>query len=135
MAGDDTPLGFTAFGAFLCFATLMATLAAFLLLCPGTPLDRLWTLNPRAHRDLASLGPWISVAFLFLAALAAYTALLWFRRRRAAWRVAVVGMVVQCLGDAANLLTGDTFRGGFGLAIASLLLFFLLRPRVRSAFQ
>lgn len=130
----QAPTGLTAFGVFLCFAASMALLAAFLLAFPGTSLDRLWALNPRAHRQLGSLGPWIAGAFLFLAALLAYTAAHWFRRRVLGWRLAVVIIAAQWFSDAASTLRGD-FRSIAGLVIASLLLFFLLSHRVKSAFH
>jgi hypothetical protein len=113
----------------------MAVLAAFLLLFPGTPLDRLWALNPRAQRDLTSLGSWIGFAFLFLAALGVYTARLWFQRRLLGWRLSVAIIATQILGDAINIVRGDLWRGSAGLLIASLLLLCLLRRSVRASFH
>jgi len=126
--------GLIAFGAFLYFAAFMAALAAFLLLFPGTSLDRLWALNPRAHTDLAALGKWVAVAFLFLSALAVYTAILWFHRRRRAWRIAVVILSVEVFGNIINFYRGDRLRGLVGFCIAFLLLAYLLSRRVRDAF-
>ena len=40
------PRGFTAIGVFLFFGAVMATFTATTLLRRGTPLDRLWALNP-----------------------------------------------------------------------------------------
>ena len=127
--------GLSAFGVFLCFAALMAALAAFLLLVPGTPLDRLWAINPRAQHDLSSLGRWVAVAFVFLSALLVYTAVLWFRRRVLGYRVAVAIMAFQVCGDLVNLLRGDIIRGAAGLAIAAALLGYLLNGGVKSAFR
>jgi hypothetical protein len=50
------PRGFTAIGFFLFFGAVMATFAATTLLWRGTPLDRLWALNPTAYNRLAPLG-------------------------------------------------------------------------------
>jgi hypothetical protein len=41
---------------------------------------------------------------------------------------------MQVLGAAINLARGDYLRGGVGLIIAGLLLFYLLRRSVRDAF-
>jgi len=41
---------------FLFFGAPMASLAGITLVCRGTALDRMWTLNPRAHNELAPLG-------------------------------------------------------------------------------
>src|SRR5262249_53022169 len=103
--------GLFAFGLFLYFAAFMAALAAFLLLFPGTPLDRLWVLNPRAHTDLAALGKWVAIAFLFLSVLAVYTAILWFHGRRRAWRIAVAALALQVVGNLIAVSHGDRLRG------------------------
>jgi hypothetical protein len=46
------PRGFTAIDVFLFFGAVMASLAATTLLRRGTPLDRLWSLNPTAYNQL-----------------------------------------------------------------------------------
>lgn len=131
----STRFGLGAFGVFLYFAACVAALAAFLLLVPGTRLDRLWAINPRAQHDLTAMGRWIAVAFLFLLALLVYTAVLWFRRRILGYRLAVAVMTFQMCGDLVNLLRGDIVRGAVGLAIAGLLLAYLLSGGVKSAFR
>jgi len=59
----------------------MALLAAATLLFSGTPLDRVWLLNPRAYRELAPFGKTAGIGFAFLASLLAMAAIGWFRRR------------------------------------------------------
>jgi len=132
----DAP-GFRLFGSFLCFATVMAALAAFLLLFPGTPLDRLWALNPHAYVQFASLGaliPWVGFGFIVLAVLGACTTRLWFQRRLLGWRLATIAIATQAIGDAVNFFRGERLAGLVGLIIASVLLAFLLSRRVKSAF-
>jgi hypothetical protein len=53
--GPKTARGFTATGIFLFFGAMMASVAATTLLWRGTPLDRLWVLNPMAYKQLAPL--------------------------------------------------------------------------------
>ena len=67
----------------------MAALAATTLLWPGTHLDRIWLLNPRAHSQLTTLGPRIGLAFLLLALALGATAIGWFEKKRWGWRLAV----------------------------------------------
>src|SRR5437660_9480527 len=59
----------------------------------------------------------------------------WFRRRLWGWRLAVGIITTQVLGDLVDFLMGDFVRGGTGFAIAGALLFYLLRPEVRAAFE
>jgi len=58
----------------------------------------------------------------------------WWRRRRWGWILAIVIIAIQLLGDLLNLLRGDVLRGAAGVLIASALLFYMTRPRVRAAF-
>ena len=51
-------------GVFLAFGATMAGLAATTLLLPGTPLDRAWTLNPTAYKQLSPLGSKVGPLFL-----------------------------------------------------------------------
>ncbi len=137
-ASSHSPVGLRLFGFFLIFATTMASLASFLLLKPGTVLDRAWALNPRAHAQFASLGaliPWVGLGFLLLAVLAACITRLWFQRRLIGWRLAVVGISLQAIGDAVNFFRGERLAGLAGFVIACVLLVLLLSRRVRSAFH
>ncbi len=126
--------GFTAIGIFLFFGAIMATLAATTLLWRGTALDRLWTLNPTAFKQLAPLGRIVGILFLVLGAALITAGIGWFRRRLWGWRVAVVIISMQVLGDVVNCVRGDWLGGATGVIVAGALLLFLLQPRIRAAF-
>ncbi len=112
----------------------MAMLAAVTLIFPGTFLDRAWELNPRAHSILSRSG-WIEgVPFLCLAFALGSAGAGWFRRLRWAWRLAVVIIALQVVGSFVNILSGQFIGGAVGLLISSALLFYLVRPQVRSVF-
>jgi hypothetical protein len=119
--------GFTAMGIFLFFGATMATLAATTLLCQGTPLDRIWWLNPIAYKQLAPLGSMVGILFLLLGMFLTAAGIGWFRRRLWRWRLAVVISSIQLLGDVVNFVRVDWLRGGTGVIIAGLFLWFLLR--------
>ena len=128
------PRGFTAIGVFLFFGAAMATLAATTLLRRGTPLDRLWALNPTAYNQLVPLGGIVVILFLTLAATLITAGIGWFLRRLWGWRLAAIIVSTQVLGDVVNCVRGDWLRGGTGVIIAGVLLLFLLQPRIRAAF-
>jgi hypothetical protein len=132
--GGPKVRGFTAIGIFLFFGAGMASLAATTMLLRGTPLDHIWALNPSAYKQLAPLGTMVGILFLLLGAALTTAALGWFRRRLWGWRLAVVIIGIQVLGDVFNCLRGDWLRGGIGVIIAGTLLLFLLRPRIRATF-
>ena len=131
--GTKTP-GFIGVGIFLFFGAIMASLAATTLLWRGTPLDRLWDLNPTAYNQLAPLAGTVGVFFLLLGAALTAAGIGWFRRRLWGWRLAVLIIATQVLGDVVNCVRGDLLRGGTGVIIAGPLLLFLLRRKIRATF-
>ena len=130
---QKTP-GFAAIGIFLFFGAVMAGLAATTLLWQGTALDRVWTLNPTAYKQLAPFGGRVGVLFLLLGAALATAGIGWFQRRRWGWRLAAAIIAVQVLADVVNCARGDWLRGGTGVIIAGALLVFLFQPRIRAKF-
>jgi hypothetical protein len=133
--GTGEAPGFSAIGVFLFFGATMAGLAATTLLWPGTNLDRAWDLNPTAYQQLAPLGGKVGILFLLLAAALVTAGIGWFRRRLWGWRLAVVVIGIQVLGDLINFVRGDWLRGGTGAVIAGTLLLYLLSARVRDVFS
>jgi len=131
----DSLRGLSAIGIFLFFAAAMACFAGATLIWRGTPLDRVWVLNATAYRQLAPLGRVVGILFLVLGATLAAAGMGWFKRRLWGWRLAAGIITTQVLGDLVNFLMGNFVRGGIGFAIAGALLFYLLRPQVRVAFE
>ena len=126
--------GFTAIGVFLFFGAMMASLAAATLLWRGSALDRIWALNPRAYKQLAPLGRTVGILFLLLVAALTTAGIGWFKRRLWGWRLAVVIIATQVLGDVVNCVRGDLLHGGIGVIIAGALLLSLLQPKIKATF-
>lgn len=129
-----SPRGVSAVGTFLFFGCLMASLAGMTLVWPGTLLDRMWALNPRAYKELAPFGKAVGIPFLLLGVTLAVAGTGWFKRRLWGWRLAVAIIATQVLGDLANVFLGRVVEGAIGVAISGALLFYLLRPAVKSVF-
>jgi len=116
---------------FFAFGVLACSLAALLLLFPGTALDSVWRINPRGHEGFLRIGPW---AFLLLAAVAAscgFAAVgLW---RNTVWghRLTLGILGANVIGDSVNAIAGDP-RSLIGVPIALALIVFLWR-RLRIA--
>ena len=126
--------GFTAIGIFLFLGAIMASLAATTLLWRGTALDRIWALNPTAYKQLAPLGGVVGILFMVLGVALTTAGIGWLRRRLWGWKLAVVVIAIQVLGDVVNCVRGDLLRGGTGVVIAGALLLFLLRSKVKATF-
>lgn len=129
-----SPRGIAAIGLFLLFGALMASLAGVTLVWRGTPLDRMWTLNPRAFGELAPYGKTVGIPFLLLGVTLAVAGVGWFKGRLWGWRLAVAVIATQVLGDLVNVFRGRVVEGGLGVAIAGALLFYLLSANVKAAF-
>jgi hypothetical protein len=121
-------------GVFLFFGASMALLAGTTLIWQGMFLDHIWVLNAPAYRQLAPFGKTVGVLFLFLSAALAVAGVGWIGRRLWGWRLAVVIIATQVLGDLISIFMGHFVRGAVGVTIASALLLYLFRSVVRSAF-
>jgi hypothetical protein len=98
-------------------------------------LDHIWSLNPRPYRQLEPLGYKAGILMLVVAGALAVAGVGWFNRRHWAWSLAVAIIGAQIAGDFVNLYLGRVIEGVIGVAAAGALLFYLLRPPVRSAFR
>jgi hypothetical protein len=129
------PRWFVAIGGFFVFGAAMAAYAAATLLKPGTFLDTLWALNKRGHAGLASLGKGAVLLFAALSVLLALAAVGWLRRKYWGWMLGVSIIAVNAIGDLINGVMEDWVRGPVGVAIAGLLLIYMLQPRVQDYFR
>ena len=58
----------------------------------------------------------------------------WLKRRRWGWRLAVVIIGTQVLGNLVSIFLGRIVEGVLGFTIAGALLLYIIRPDVRSTF-
>ena len=129
------PRGMTALGIFLLFGAALASLAGTTLLWRGTVLDRMWAVNPRAYNQLAPYGKTIGIPFLLLGIVLAFSGIGWLKRRVWGWRLAVLIIVTQVLGNFVTALLGGVTKGMVGVIISGALFIYLFRPKVKSAFM
>ena len=125
----------TAIGTFLLFGAFIAFLAGVTLAKPGTLLDRMWIVNPRAYSRMAPSGGALGVLFMLLAGVLSAAAIGWFKYRLWGWRLAVAMIATQIFGDLVNVFLGQVIKGAIGVSIAGALLFYLLRPKVKECFH
>jgi len=131
----ESPAGMTAIGVFLFFGAAMASLAGTTLIWQGTTLDYVWTLNAVAYRQLSPLGKTVGIPLLLLSTALAAAGVGWLKRQVWGWRLAVVIIATQVLGDLVSIFMGHFVRGAIGVAIAGALLFYFLRPAVTGTFM
>ena len=101
----------TAIGVFLFFGAIMAFLAGGTLICQGTLLDHMWTLNAPAYKQLSPFGKIVGIPFLVLSASLAAAGCGWFGRRLWGWRLVVVVIATQIVGDLMSIPSSRETHG------------------------
>jgi hypothetical protein len=122
-------------GAFFVFAAAMCALAGASLLTPGGRLDWIWRVKPDEYRQLVALGPPAGEGFLALALVMALASYGTYRRRHWGWRLAIAIFAVNAAADAARIPLGAALEGAIGVVATGVILWWLLRAKVRAAFE
>jgi hypothetical protein len=92
----------------------------------------MWQINPRAHENLTSLGPWAVILMLTVSLLCAAAALgLWWTSRWGYW-LAVGLITINLIGDFINVLLGTEPRAIVGVPVAAAILAYLMSRKVRN---
>ena len=128
------PVGITVLSIFFVFGAAMSFIAGVALLFPGSFLEPMWRINPRAREGFAGMGAWaVVLMFAVCAACAAAAVGLW---RGASWGywLALALLAVNLLGDVANVVTGTEPRAAVGIPIVSAIIAFMATRRVRRFF-
>lgn len=129
------PLGIQLLIAFFWFGAAMSGLSFISLLFPGSFLEPMWRLNPRARVGFTEMGSW-AVPLMFVVCLAcACAAIGSIRQRKWGWYLAITILAVNMAGDIGNATFGHDPRTWIGVPIALLVIGYLLRPQVRAQFK
>jgi len=131
---EDRPVGVTALSIFFSAGALIAFTSELSLLWPGSPLEPIWRINPRAREGFASMGSWAPPLLAGVCIACASSALGLWRARRWGHRLAIVVLSINLIGDAINAVFGREPRAAIGVPIAGLLIAYLLSERVRRFF-
>jgi hypothetical protein len=115
---------------FLIVAAALSLVVAGALFAPQSPLAAVWRLNPRTQLDFLRLGGMGVALMLALAFAAALTALGLWAGTRWGWWLAVAGLAVNMVGDAARALAVEPLAA-VGIPIVATVLFLLARGPVR----
>ena len=129
------PNGIVALTALFLFGTVASFVSFVALAFPGSLLEPLWKLNPRAHEGFATMGPWAIVLMCVVCLACALTSVGLWRGTRWGYWLGVVMLAVNLLGDIANVLVGTERKALIGVPIVVVILIYLASRRVRSFFS
>lgn len=128
------PADVTALSIFFIFGACMSFISFASLLFPGSFLEPVWRLNPRAHEAFAGMGAWAVVLMCVVSASCAAAAAGLWRGARWGYRLAFALLTINLLGDLANVLTGTEPKALVGVPIVAAILLYLLSRQVRRFF-
>ena len=95
----------------------------------------MWRLNPRAYQAFAGIGLWAIVLLLPVSAACAAAAFgLWFGKPWG-YRLAILLLVVNLIGDIFNVVSGTEPRAIIGIPIAILIIAIVTTPATRAFFR
>ena len=121
--------GIVALALFFLFGMIMSGLAAVMLLFPGSALEPLWRLNPRAHEGFAVLGLWAVLLMTAVCVACARAALGLQRRKRWGYWTSLAVLSINLAGDMTNALVAHDWRTLIGLPIGGAMVVYLLTKR------
>jgi hypothetical protein len=113
----------------------MSFLSFVALLFPGSFLEPMWRLNPRARENFATLGLWAPLLMLIVSIACASAAFGLWRRKRFGYVLGLVLLSVSLIGDLANAVLGIEPRAWIGVPVAALLIRVLATGRARAYFR
>ena len=131
----DRPFGVTALACLFAFGVLASGLSVVSLLDPGGPLEPMWILNPRGREAFSRMGvgaPLLLGAVCLACAASAYG---FFKGARWGFRLGVVLLIVNLIGDVVNAALGIEPRAAIGVPIVGLLLWYLSSRKIRAYFS
>lgn len=129
------PTGITALSIFFVFGAAASFVSFASLLFPGSFLEPMWRINPRARVGFASMGVWAIVLMCAVSVACASAAAGLWRGARWGYGLAVALLAINLLGDIANVLLGTEPRAAVGVPIAIAILMFLMSKRVKDFFR
>jgi hypothetical protein len=132
---ETRPVGVTALSFFFLFGAAMSFIAFLSLLFPGSFLEPMWRLNPRAREGFAGIGVWAIVLMCVVSVACASAAAGLWRGARWGYLLALVLLAINLLGDIMNVVLGTERRAAVGIPIVIAVLAFLLSKRMRRFFS
>ena len=129
MTQPSRPPGITALSFFFLFGTVMSGLAAVTLLFPGSVLEPLWRLNPRARDGFAAMGSWAVLLMVLVCVACGMAALGLQRCKRWGYWMALFILTINLAGDTANAVLAHDLRTLVGLPMGGAMIVYLLTKR------
>ncbi len=104
------------------------------LLFPNSFLHWIWTYQPQKLAKMLAAKPWSGIGLLALAPIMALAAKGAFQRRHWGWFLAISIFAMNGAIDLSRIVTGAPLQGAIGVLAATLVMYWLTRPKVKTLF-
>ena len=131
---ETRPIGITALSMLFIFGAVASFVSSVSLFFPGSFLDPLWRLNPRALRGFTIIGDWAIILMCAVCVACASAAVGLWRGARWGYWLALVLLAINLLGDVLNVILGIEPRAVVGIPIVLAILAYLMTSQVRRFF-
>ena len=111
------------------FGVTASLISVISLTFPGSLLEPVWKLNPRAREGFARMGGWSILLMSLVCVTCLVTAIGLWRGFRWAYWLAVLVLTINLVGNVINVLVGTDRRALVGIPIVLLLLTYLLKSK------
>src|SRR5438094_10379482 len=115
---EARPIGVTALSLFFLFGAGASFVSFISLLFPGSFLEPIWRLNPRARAGLGGMGVWAVILMGAVCVGCALAAVGLWRGARWGYWLAVSLVASNLLGDIVHVFLGRDPRDVIGIPIA-----------------
>lgn len=129
------PIGVIALSGLFLFGTIASFISSVGLFFPGSFLERMWVLNPRAHEGLSGMGASAVILMSVVSVGCACTAVGLWRGARWGYWLAIALLTINLLGDILNVVMGTEPRAAVGMPIVIAIFAWLRTKRVRQFFR
>ena len=107
----------------------MASLAAIMLLFPGSVLEPMWRFNPHAREGFAAMGLWAVPLMVLVSSACAIAALGLWKCRRWGYLMALTILSLNVVGDITNTFMRHDWRTLIGIPIGGAMILYLFRNK------
>jgi uncharacterized membrane protein (DUF2068 family) len=119
---------------FFAAGACISGISALSLLFPGSLLEPMWRLNPRAHSAFSHIGGWAVILMGVVSLACALTAIGLWAGKLWGYLLAIAMLVINLTGDVYNFASGAEPRAVVGVPIVIVILLSILTKKTQYFF-
>jgi hypothetical protein len=122
-------ISITALSIFFFFGAVISFVSSISRLFPGSFLEPMWRLNPGAREGFTAIGVWAIVLMAVVCVACASASVSLWRGSWWGYWLAVALLIINLMGDIANVVFGTEPKAAVGIPIVVAILIFLMSSR------